>query len=115
MNYNENYTKSNDKLFNNNNRIENTGIKRNFDRISAINSPLTKQILTEINLENNNINNLDKNFGCLIYKSIFNSLEKKPKKDNLNNITTDNDINILQEKENRKNYISHKNKKTIKI
>ena len=115
MNHNKNYTKRIDKPFNSNNQIENPGLKRNFDRISAINSPLTQQMLTEINLENNN-SKLEKQFGCLIYKSIFNSLEKKGKKDNLNNKTTDNDINInnLPEKENRKNYISHTNKKNNK-
>ena len=117
MNFSENYKKRVDKpTYNTNNRNENPGIKRNFDRISAINSPLTEQMLTEINLENNNSNKLEKQFGSLIYKSIFNSLEKKGKKDNQNNKTTDNDINInsLQEKENRKNYISHTNKKINK-
>ena len=118
MNYNENYKNRIDKPVNTNYRIENPGLKRNFDRISAINSPLTQQMLTEINLENNNLNNLNnlEKKGCLIYKSIFNSLEKRAKKDNLNNKTTDNDINIniLQEKENRKNYISHTNKKNNK-
>ena len=116
MNFNENYKKRVDKpTYNANNRNENPGIKRYYDRISAINSPLTEQMLTEINLENNN-SKLEKQFGCLIYKSIFNSLEKKGKKDNLNNKTTDNDINInnLPEKENRKNYISHTNKKINK-
>ena len=116
MNFSENYKKRVDKpSYNANNRNEKPGIKRNFDRISAINSPLTEKMLTEINLEINNSNKLEKQFGSLIYKSIFNSLEKG-KKDNLNNKTTDNDINInnLQEKENRKNYISHTNKKIIK-
>ena len=109
MNNKENIINRNEKLKSSNSRKENSGMNHNFDRISAMNSPLTKNMLTEINVDNK-INNIEKPVGCLIYKSIFNSLENNPNKDNINNIT-DNNINILKDK--GKNFIFNLSNKKL--
>ena len=109
MNIQENLIKRNDKIIYSNKRKENVGPNRNYDRISAINTPLTKKMLTDIKVDNQ-INKIESNAGCLIYKSIFNSIEKNLNKDNINNIT-DQNIKILQDK--RKNYVSNASNKKL--
>ena len=75
MEHKENIKNKKDKLTFSNKRGENIGLNRNYDGISAMNTSLTKKMLTEANIDNNIIKN-DKIFGCLIYKSIFNSIDK---------------------------------------
>ena len=90
-----------------NKRNENIELNRNFDRISPINTPLAKKMLTETINESNNI--IDNLLGCLIYKSIFHSLEKKQITNNNNN----NQIEISNNKDKRKNYIINTSNRKI--
>ena len=102
MNTKENIiTYRNEKSNYGNSRPENVGISHNLDRISAMNTPLTKKMLTEAK-NDNKINEIEKYVGCLTYKSIFNLLENNPDKDNPNNIMDNNKIL----KSNKKNYES---------
>ena len=111
MKYKENSINQAEKLNMSNNINDNSGINHFYDRISAINTPLTKNILNEINKEYN-INMIEKPIGCLIYKSIFNSLDKNKNKENGNNIT-DGNINFINEKERRKNNLLNTSSKKI--
>ena len=91
-----------------NSRQENAGINHNLNRISAMNTPLTKKMLTEEKIDNK-INKIEKYVGCLTYKSIFNLLENNPNKDNLNNIMDNNKIL----KDNKNNYASNTSNKKL--
>ena len=105
MSYKQNLKKKPEPMAFSNNRNENR-INRNYDRISAINTPLNNKML-EINIGNTFINKNENPLEGLIYKSIFNSLEKNALKENINNIS-DNNFNLLQEREKRKYYVSNK-------
>ena len=117
MRYKKNLKMKPEPLTYSNKTTENTGINNNYDRISAKNTILTKNMLAEIDIENTFDNKNKNTFGCLMYKSIFNSLGKKAKnpiKEKINNIT-DNNINLLKGNEKIKYYISNKsNKKNSK-
>ena len=101
-------TYRNEKTNYGNSRQENTGTNHNLDRISAMNTPLTKKMLTEAKIDNK-INKTEKYIGCLTYKSIFNLLENYPDKDDLNNIIDNNKIL----KDNKSNYSSNTSNKKI--
>ena len=105
MSYKQNLKKKPEPMAFSNNRNENR-INRNYDRISAINTPLNNKML-EINIGNTFVNKNENPLEGLIYKSIFNSLEKNALKENINNIS-DNNFNLLQEREKRKYYVSNK-------
>ena len=91
-----------------NSRQENAGINHNLNRISAMNTPLTKKMLTEEKIDGG-VNKIEKYVGCLTYKSIFNLLENNPNKDNLNNIMDNNKIL----KDNKNNYASNTSNKKL--
>ena len=105
MSYKQNLKKKPEPMAFSNNRNENR-INRNYDRISAINTPLNNKML-EINIGNTFVNKNENPLEGLIYKSIFNSLEKNALKENINSIS-DNNFNLLQEREKRKYYVSNK-------
>ena len=113
MEYKENIKNKKDKLTFSNKRGENIGLNRNYDGISAMNTSLTKKMLTEANIDNNIIKN-DKIFGCLIYKSIFNSIDKNKIKNNNNYNNHNNISNISNIKEKvTTNFISNTSNKKI--
>ena len=119
MNHKQKYKKRPESMIFNNERDEVIGFNSVYDRNSAMNTPLTKKMLTDINTENSlAIRCGSGNPGSLIYKSIFNSLEKHPNKENVNNIT-DNNINILKENDkgnyNTSNILNKKINKNQKL
>ena len=113
MNFKENYKEAKEINFSNrpNKKNENNGTNLNYDRISAINTPLTKNMLKDINIYNNRA---DKPLGCLIYKSIFNNADKNNNNNNINgdNYIENGKMNYLYNTSNKK-LVKNNNQKYI--
>ena len=99
----------------NSNRNKKIESNRFYDRISAMNSPLSQKLLTEINIEKNKKMKTDKNLGSFVYKSILDPLENNQNK-NGNNYINDNNVNFQKENDKQQSYIlsTSSNKKNNK-
>ena len=106
-----NIIERNQKKLTSSNRYKNAVFNKYYDRISAMNSPLSQKMLTEINIEKKRNSKNDKNFGSLVYKSIFNSSEN-----NDNFYINDNTDIFSKENDKQQSYIlsSSSNKKNDK-